>query len=315
MWRNYLLLAWRNAFASWTHSVVNIVGLSVGLASCILILLFVQHQRSYESWLPASDRVAQLQTVMDDPDEGPVVSARAARPAAAALADSFPEVEASVAMTFSRVLLKRGDDWSFSELYFVDPTFLRVFDFRLVRGDRASALAAAGSAVLTESEAIRQFGTTDVVGRTLTINSRGNVTDLRITGVLRDLPENTHLRFSIVTPFDAATLGAHESEFRSWSRLYGYVYARLRSADDVVAVNARLGSLIERHVDRDERPYPSALRLVPIRDVHLGGAREDSMRPAGDALAVSAFAAIALLILLIACMNFANLATIGRARV
>src|SRR5688572_27218106 len=171
MWRNYLKLAWRTAFASWTYSVVNILGLSVGLASCILILLFVQEQRSYETWLPYSDRVAQLQTVMDDPDEGPVVSAQAARPAAAALAEEFPEVEASVAMTLSRVLLKRGESWSFGELYFADPTFLRVFDLPLVRGDRASALALVGNALLTESEAIRQFGTTDVLGRVLTINS------------------------------------------------------------------------------------------------------------------------------------------------
>jgi putative ABC transport system permease protein len=314
MWRNYLVLAFRTAFANWTHSVVNIVGLSVGLASCILILLFVQDQRSYEAWLPNADRVAQLQTVMDDPDEGPVVSAQAARPAAAALAEAFPQVEEAVAMTFSRVLLKRGEDWSFAELYFVDPGFLRVFDFPLVRGDRASALAQVGTALVTESEALRQFGTTDVVGRVLTINSRGNVTDLRITGVLRDLPANSHLRFTIVTPFDAATLGAHESEFRSWSRLYGFVYARLRSADDAASLNPRLGTLIERHVDPNERPRPSALRLVPIRDIHLGGAREDSMKPAGDSLAVSAFAAIALLILLIACMNFANLATVQSTR-
>src|SRR5688572_33232597 len=149
MWRNYLKLAWRTAFASWTYSVVNILGLSVGLASCILILLFVQEQRSYETWLPYSDRVAQLQTVMDDPDEGPVVSAQAARPAAAALAADFPQVEESVAMTSSRVLLKRDDDWSFAELYFVDPSFLRVFDFPLVRGDRAAALSEVGTAVLT----------------------------------------------------------------------------------------------------------------------------------------------------------------------
>ena len=155
------------------------------------------------------------------------------------------------------MLLGDGEQRRFSNVYFVDPSFFRVFDLPLVRGDAATALRDVGNVVMTESEARRIFGTTDVLGRELTINSRGVETALRVTGVLRDLPANTHLEFTILTPFDHGVLGTNEYEFRSWSRLSGYVYARLRSPESLDSVNAGLPGLLARRISADARNMPT----------------------------------------------------------
>ncbi len=309
MWRNYSITAWRTLLANKSYTLINIAGLAIGIASCILILLFVRHETSYDKWIPDHERVFALQTITEGSDGERIRSSRAPRVAAGALAQAFPQIEEAAALTRARVIAQRDGESSFAETYFVDSNFLDVLQLPLLKGDPRTALSEAGNLVLTESDAIRLFGTDDPLGETLTYIHRGEARELRVTGVLRDLPQNSHLEFELLTPFAHHMYGSSEREFGSWGHLGNFVYAKLRPGADAAAINAAMPAFIERTIPDPDGSDPAALEFVPIADIHLHHTYEESMKPGGDRAAVTAFSAIALFILTIACMNFANLAT------
>jgi putative ABC transport system permease protein len=185
------------------------------------------------------------------------------------------------------------------------------------RGDRATALANPGSLVLTESEAIRRFGALDAIGRTLTLVIAGQPTDYRVTGIVQDVPRNSHLALSIVARADFAQLYGADSPFLTqWMPKNGWVYARLRPGADVDEIERQMPAWERRNIPDQvlggERMNPGTnadWRLANVRDIHLGEADGGGMRPGNDRATVAAMALIGLLILAMAIVNFVNLAT------
>ncbi|MBO9712210.1 ABC transporter permease [Sphingomonas sp.] len=319
MWRNYLTVAVRALAKSRTYAFINIVGLAIGLAACLLILLYVQYERSYDDWLPEAQRTYQLQvyyqskTTSDSFDNqgAPYVSK-------AALVKDFPQIEHAVYMGSMDVsVVKDGGAVSGGDARVVDGPFFDTIALPLARGDARQALSRPGTVVFTEHKATALFGTTEVVGRTVTLLINGKKADYRVTGVLRDIPKHSHLDADMIVRVDfPAMFGAESGFLTQWGWTSGWVYARLKPGADVNAINSQFNAWKKRNIpddffngQRSNMGESRTFKLVAAPDIHLGKAQGSAMTAAGDAKSIATFAIIALLILAMACINFTNLAT------
>ena len=313
MWRNYLAVGIRVLLRNRVYAFVNIMGLALGIAAATLVFIYVRMESSYDRWLPHSDRLVQLQSILNPAQGAASRSATAPRVAADALRREFPEFEQIVGVTRARTAIVFDGEPRLSLVYWTDSNFFDVFDLRFLRGDRTTALRDLNSVVLTRQEAERYFGSANPIGRTIMVNRYGEDQPLRVTGVLADLPPNTHLDLGMIARFNPAI----ESDYSltSWTAPNGYVYGKLRPGIDIALLNRRMPAFERRNLPTEQaEPGRSTdqlldFRFMPVRDIHLSSALAETMRPGGDPVAVRAFTIIALLILVIACINFTNLTT------
>ena len=318
MWRNYVTVGLRALAKSKTYAFINIFGLAVGMAACLMILLYVRYEMSYDRWIPERDRVFQVQTWFQSSETGQEAQLQMAPYASGkSLKDSFPQIEQEVYVNnHNPVFFKDGEATATEDYLFVDGNFLDVVPLPLVRGD-SSALAQVNSAVVTQSEARRRFGTEDVIGRTMTLITRGVSRDFRITGILRDIPRNSHLRINSLLRIDFVAYNFDTPQaLDCWGCQNGYVYVKLRPGADVGAITAGLQAW-ERRAIPDQNAGEARFNagddqdwhLVNVEDVHLGRGQAASMAPGNDRTTIITFAVVALLILGMAVVNFTNLAT------
>ncbi|HVV82061.1 MAG TPA: ABC transporter permease [Kofleriaceae bacterium] len=312
MLRNYLTVAFRNLVHNKLYSIINIGGLTVGLAACLLIVLFVQDERSYERWLPNADRIAAVETTFFIPGREQMGFAAAPGPVQPALAQDFStDVEKVVRIFGDEEPAKLGDRTLLGQIAYVDPGFFDVFDLPMLAGDRERALADTSSILLEHKTAQKFFGDQPAIGQTITVAGTKVFT---VVGVFADLPRNTHLDLPAIARFEPARYKDRPYVADSWTSVNTRTYALFRSHAAIARVAAALPAFVDRHADFklpgvDEKPSTLLrLGLRPIRDIHLhaGVPGYDNV---GSFTAVVAFAGIALLILVIACINFVNLAT------
>ena len=204
MWRNYMTVGVRALVKNKTYAFINIVGLAIGLAACLMLLLYIRYETTYDAWLPNAENTYQFQSHFRSKQTGEESRLQmTSYVAGQRLKADFPQVERSVyALGVEPVIRRGGESLPTEDVLFVDNLFFDVLQFPFVHGDPGSALSGPGNVVLTQSEARRVFGREDVVGRTLTMVSRGISTDYRVTGVARDLPRNSHVRFTMVARVD-----------------------------------------------------------------------------------------------------------------
>ena len=321
MWRNYLTVGIRSLMKQRTYALINIAGLAIGLAACILILLYVRYERSYDDWLPGADRVFQLQTHYQATESGgEEMSLQMSEIVAGdALLKDYPaQVEKVVWVRgFSPVVIQDGRASEIENLRMADDDLFAIFDVPFVRGSAATALPDTHSIALSESEAQRRFGDADPIGRTLTVVDNAGPVDYRVTGVFRDWPKNSSFSANAVARFDLATQFADRMrQLTAWDSQQGWNFVKLRSGADAELINANMPAWEKRNIPDSigEGELQNAgdhadWRLLPLRDVHLGEAQDASITPGNDRATVVTFAVIALLILGMACVNFTNLAT------
>ena len=210
-----------------TYTFINLTGLSLGLAASLIILVHVRYELGYDAWLPEADRAFVLQqwvTGSDDPNVTPGANPMTSYVSGERLRQ-FPQLDRVVYVGNAQpVILQNGEATTSEDFVFVDGPLFDILQLDFRRGDRATALANPGSLVLTETEAIRRFGTLDAIGRTLTLVIAGQPTDYRVTGVVQDVPRNSHLALSIVARADFAQLYGADNPFRTqWMPKNGWV--------------------------------------------------------------------------------------------
>jgi putative ABC transport system permease protein len=318
MWRNYFTVGIRALAKNRTYAFINIFGLGIGMAACLMILLFVRYEMSFDRWIPGSENVYQVQSWYHDRQTGRddrlQMTPYAAEPA---LRKDFPQIEAMVyGSPTSPVFMKNGEATTIEDFLFVDGDLLKVMPLPLLGGG-ADALGAPNSVVMTRSEAMRLYGTIAVVGRPYTVISRGAERAMKITGVLEDLPKNSHLKATTIARVDYPQLAAKDPRFLTcWGCQSGWVWAKLKPGTDPRAIEAQFPAWEKRNIPDDNVGSTRTnagddqdWHLVNIRDVHLGKAQNGAMRPGNDRTTIVTFAIIALLILGMAVVNFTNLAT------
>ena len=308
MWRNYLTVGVRALAQNRTYAFINIFGLALGLAACLLLLLYVRYETSYDTWLPDAERVFQVQTTITDPETGERREMQSApRPVGAALAKDFPQIEHVSKAEDSPIAILNEGAAEAAEMVMVDAPFFEIFALPFLHGDRANALKGTDSLAISRSEALKRFGTVDAVGQTLTIIGDSGQRALKVTAVFEDLPKNSHLDFNMVTPF-------REEWECDWSCINGPTYVKLRSGADAKTINQALPAWEKRNIPtrtiggaQVNEGIDSDWRLVSLPDIHLSPA--EGNRPGNDRGTIVTFAVVALLILFMATVNFTNLAT------
>jgi putative ABC transport system permease protein len=313
--RNYLTTGLNALNRNRVFAAINIFGLAIGMAACILLLLFVRYEMSYDQWLPDHQRAFQIQRFSNDPnDDQPKHSQWSAFAVGRTLAKDFPEIEKLAYASIGQPVVLQNGQASTSLVAMTDAEILDVVRLPFVKGDPATALRQPGSLVLSETEARKRFPGHDPMGQTLTMVRNGHNIDYRVTGIFKDLPKNSQFKFDMMVPYNRDVLGFGPSFYTNFGWNSGQTYVRLRPGADVKAMTARLDAWKQRNIPKpaipggyDEGKYTN-WSFVPLADVHLSPA-DDGLTPNNDPKTIATFALIAVLILVMACINFTNLAT------
>jgi putative ABC transport system permease protein len=317
MWLHYFRMSFRAMARQRFLSAVNLFGLAAGLASVILIFVHVGAELSYDSWLPRTERLYRIDTVETVPAQEPNEIALAPGPLLEALPRAFPQIE-DVSRAYPAPLTVLRDGRPFSEdMLVADPNFLSLLGLPLRSGDAGRALREPTSVVLSERAALKYLGTADAVGRRLVV-ATPEPRDFIVSAVFKTIPHNSHLKFEIVIPHagyfplaDKETSAIPEA----WGGAYFHTYARLKPGADLAAIERGLPAFVDRSLPQwltgllktAPREFYK-FRFIPVRDVHFDGAPIGAMKPPASRTTILALSLVALLILLIAAINFANLA-------
>jgi putative ABC transport system permease protein len=315
MWRNYLTVGVRVLAKSKSYAFINIFGLALGLAACLMISLYVRYELSYDKWIPNSENIYQLQTHYAPGVAGEHLRLQmSAIVAGPALKKDFPQVDKMVYLASGApTVLHQGQGFDVDNSFMADGLLFDVLPFPLVRGDAATALRDPGSIVLSEKQAERFFGAENPVGRTLTLLIDGEKVDHRVTGVIKDLPKNTHMRMDMVVRFDPTSHFAEAPDFlTSFGNQAGWNYLTLKPGTDPKQIQSQMPAWERRNIPNEEgQPLSEQqdYKLTNIADIHLGIAQDTAITPGNDRTTIVTFAIIAGLVLAMACINFTNLAT------
>lgn len=311
MFKNYLKIAVRNLLKHKGYSFINVAGLAIGLACCFLIVLYVQHELSFDRFHEKADRIYRL--LHGSKEDTASRSAISASGYAPHLLADFPEIEQAMRffLNIGAVDLKYGSEARRVDGFvFADGAMFDVFSFRLRHGDAVSALQAPNTMVLTEKSAQEWFGDENPVGKVVTYLRGNQRIDLQVTGVLENVPNTSHLQFEYLVSFSTLPAFMGENALAEYTNFNYYTYLLLREgvAPDVIA--ARSTDFLRKHRD-EESAAKNLLLLQPLTDIHLTTNVRWDIGTNSDPRYLYIFAGVAALILFIAGVNFVNLSTRG----
>ncbi|MBN1210995.1 MAG: ABC transporter permease [candidate division Zixibacteria bacterium] len=307
MIRNYFKIALRNITRNKAYSLINITGLAIGMACCILITMWVVDELSFDRYHENAGRIYRVThelTLGGTSRTAPLVSL----PMAPALVEEYPEVINAVRLSrVPRTPVQYGDKVFYEEgILFADSSVFDIFSFPLVEGNPGNALAASYTAVLSEATARKYFGDEDPLGKTIIYNGSSYYT---VTGVVKDVPRNSHFTFDILCSYK--TLVEDQPWRSAWGNIGDFGYILLEKNADYRALENKLPALIDKHLGDALKQVGASLKLFvqPLTDIHLHSNMVGELGSNGNIVYVYLFSGIAVFILLIACVNFINLAT------
>ncbi len=307
MLKNYIKIAARNLLKHKGYSFINIAGLGMGLACCAFILLYVQDELSYDRFHEKADRIYRVVIDAYPPNAPPDCFALASRPVGRTIREEFPEVEHLVRINTWNPVIKQGEAYFYDhDFLFAEPAFFDVFSFPLLKGDPKTALAAPYSLVISETVKRKLFGDADALGQSITLNDS---LTFAVTGVMADFPRNSHFKADVLVSFE--TLNTFQPEDDGWLNLGTYTYVVLKAGVAPEAFAAKIKNLMTQRWGEELQSinFKVDLGLQPLTAIHLHSDRQGEFEANGDISYVYIFSAIALFVLLIACINFMNLAT------
>ncbi len=308
MFKNYLKVALRNLMRHKGYSAINLAGLAIGMACCIAISLLVYRDLSFDSFHEKGDKIYRLNTEMSLPGNAPQNIALCMSPSGPAMLDEFPEV-----IGYTRFWKSGPEEEKFHARYkdrkitiaqsiYTDPSIFNVFSFQLSAGDPATALEEPYSVVLTKESAQRIFGDENPLGKVIQRNGKD---DFKVTGVLKNVPATSHIHFDMLI----SIITSEEATRNAWGNTFAYTYLLLEKGADVKALEGKFGQFLQKYMAKFSEYF--VMYLQPLREIHLHSSNieYDLNWKKTDVTYVYIFSAIALLILLIACINFMNLST------
>lgn len=307
MIKNYFKIAVRNILKNKLFSAINILGLSTGLACCILMFLFIQHELSYDKFHENSKNIYRLTSEGQGTSEKSTLAVTPA-PWAPTMKKDFPEIKNYVRLLKDeKIVIGQPGEQHFyeSDMLYADSTFFELFTLALEKGDVKKALDRPNSIILTEESAKKYFANTDPIGKTLEINSFGRNLTVEVTAIAKQLPANSHFKFnslvSLQTLGDLSTL---------WSFHMFQSYVLLNEKSSKEQIEKKLPGFVSKYIiNNPQADGKRDISLQPITDIHLRSKMTGEIAANGDITYVYVFAGVAIFILLIACFNFTNLST------
>ncbi len=314
MLSSYIKTAIRHISRHKLYSFINIGGLAVGLAACILILLFVRDEVSYDSWLPGIERVHRMEATFYPPGRAPLAFVNTPGPARDPLLSYFAgKIEEAARIYRTGHSMSTGDRTFNERVTYVDDNFFELFSLPMVVGEREAAVRDSTSLILSEAMAEKFFGRQPAVGKTITFD---NETDYKVVGVFKDIPSNSHLVIDFIAYFDLNRYTDQPWVAESWLSANVHTYIKTAPGVSVDEINAAAKDFVDASAVIQIPGFPVdtpsdilAFDFISVPDIHLHATKAGGMKPPGSIAAVYIFSAVAGLILLIACINFMNLAT------
>jgi len=313
MFKNYLKIAVRNLRKHKAYSFINISGLAIGMACCILSLLFVQEELSYDGFHENAGQIYRVATKLSNPVGGwEAHYAATSFPVAPALKRDYPEVTDAVRIYRSDRSLVGYEEKRFYEdrFFFADSTIFEVFSFPLLKGNPRMALKQPYSVVITEEIAKKYFGDDDPVGMALVLENQHT---FKVTGILKNLPRNSQLQFDFLASYFTLNdiIGKDKLETEWFMFFPNYTYLLLPKGYLPMQLEEKFPKFVDTHMGAQLKSngISCELSLQPLTDVHLAQNLENELETNGDVRYIYIFSGIAFIILLVACINFMNLAT------
>jgi len=291
-----------------SHALINIVGLAVGMSCCLLVLLFVREEMSYDRFHRHAVKIFRITETIKRAAED-YYSIRVQSWIGPGMKETFPEVEDAVRIVRFSGIVSHGEKRFAERLFYTDPSFFDVFSFSLEEGDPSAVLDNPDSLLITRAVADKYFGTRDAVGKTLTIDGRY---DFVITGILADVPSNSHIKFDFLASFDHVRRIFGERRFNA-GRISTYTYVRLNNPESSAELEEKSAGFFQNRKGKEYAAH-RILTLQPLTAIHLNSHGAVELENNSRIQYTYVLTSVALLILLIACVNYINLTTARASR-
>ena len=308
MFSSYLKMTIRNLLRNPLYTLINIFGLTIGITCSLLILIFIKHEFSFDRFHDKKSNLHRVVFELVNP-EGSTMSPQMTAPVGPDMVEAFPEVIRSTRFSSREdgYFSYKAKAYREEGLFYADSSLFQMFSFELLSGDPNTALAAPYSVVLSEETALRIFGDKDPLGETIRWNNRD---DLIITGVVKAPPANSHLQFNSLISFSSRY--QDRRFYMDWNGgMQYYHYLELVPGADADALEAKFPDFMYEHINRKYETVGASINasLQPIEKIHLRSSYVGEIGPTGSIANIYIYAAIAIFILFIACINFMNLTT------
>ncbi len=323
MFRNYFKTAWRNIKKNKLFSAINILGLSIGIALCFIIMLYVQNELSYDRFNTNADKIARI-AFDANMGGGKIFETSVMAPVAETIKKDFPEVlDATRLAPFGTPKMMVKDKlFKDDQFALVDSNFFSIFTLPLIEGDAKTALLQPNTIVLSEKTAKKYFGNDDAIGKTIVYTNNNNQL-FKVTGVMKDVPSNSHFHFDMF----GSMVGWDQAKSDSW--MYGsfFTYLLLKPGTDYAKMEARFPDMVKKYMGPqvqqamgmslsqfETKGNSLGFTLQPLTSIHLHSSSVTDLEPGGNATYVYMFGGIALFMLIVACINFINLSTASASK-
>jgi len=316
MLRNYLRIALRNIARQKGYAVINISGLAIGIMSCLLIMLYVTDELSYDRFHEKGDRIYRLFFRYTSPNGEAFNHAIGPYRLADELNERYPEIEEAVRLSFTQPMELRKGEIEFVEdnVMLADSNIFRLFTIKLLAGDPASALTDPFTCVVSDVVAHKFFGDENPVGRSIQIDTGEGEAELQINGVFSEFPHNSHVRPDVLVAMSSARYIFNGRQLNNWGEGSVAYYVLLPEGFGKTSLEEKFPALINEIMGDPEASEYVKFWLQPLHDTYLKSDLRFDFEPHGDMTTVLIFAAVALFILIIATINYMNLATARSAR-
>lgn len=323
MIKNYLKIAWRNIKKNKLFSFINILGLSIGIALCFIIMLYVQDELSYDRFNKNADNIARV-VFHANINGGKIDESVTMPPVAQTMKKDFPEVRDATRIwsfgtpkiTYNNTVYK--DD----RFALIDPNFFSIFTLPMIKGNPQTALAQPGDVVLTQETAEKYFGKEEPIGKTIEVNIDSNRV-YKVTGVIKNIPTNSHFHFNALGSMTSMAFATSDS----WLGGGFHTYLLLKPGTDLKKMEAKFPAMVEKYMGPQVQQQMGlsleqfrtkgnslGFALQPLKDIHLNSNTTTEFEPGGNATYVYIFAGVAIFMLIVACINFINLSTASASK-
>ncbi len=308
MLKNYLITAFRNLRKTKAFSLINILGLAIGMTACLLILHYVNFENSYDKFQNNSDRIYRLRYERTDEAGQAVCFASCCPPAAVRIRGNYPEIE-KIGRMFKYEASVSYLDIKYPEerIFFAEPDIFNILSFNFIEGDPVKELAKLGNAFVSSSTAKKYFGDEDPLGKTISTNKK---TEYKIVGIFEDVPQNSHLKFDILLPWENLAVAYGPDYTEAWGHTGAYTYLLASPGIDINAFEEKMVKLaIAENPWLEEYKMRIDLVMQPLTDIHLNSNFMQEYEANGDRDSVEFLFIIAMFIIIMAWVNYVNLST------
>lgn len=316
---NYLTSAWRNIFNHKLFSAINILGLAIGLAACMLIALFVRDELSYDSFWTKSDRIYRTHMGFQVPGRDPVQTVLTPGPVKAALKKNFPQIINAARISNRNPTIIIDNEYFLENISVVDTDIINMFDFDIFEGELTAAINDKSSLILNRTLATKYFGNNNPIDQIVTIDFNSFKRDYRVAAIIEDMPENSQLNITAMIAVDEDAWGKDSMDsnvFADWFSVDAQLYYEIAEGTDNNEIENGITAFIDRNFPK--LPFGGSdaktsdmikIKTMNVKDLHLKSKGFGEYRDPGDYNTIIVFTAVAILILIIASINFTNLSS------